>query len=107
VNALLSKIILGTGSLAAFALATVPLAASAGEISDRVANEQARIDRAVANGQITRHDYFLVENRLHRINAQRDFDLRMNGGRLTPGERFQLNRELDNNSNLIAFTAHD
>lgn len=106
-NALLSKIVLTAGALAAFAVATVPIAASAGEVSNRVHNQQARIDRGVASGQLTGREFFRDENHLARINAQRRFDLRQNGGRLTPGEQFHLNRELNHNSNRIYFTKHN
>jgi hypothetical protein len=107
VNALLSKIVLTAGALAAFAVATVPIAASAGEVSNRVHNQQARIDQGVASGQLTGREFFRDENHLARINAQRRFDLRQNGGRLTPGEQFHLNRELNHNSNRIYFTKHN
>jgi hypothetical protein len=107
VNALLSKIILTAGALAAFAVATVPLAASAGEVSNRIHNQQARIDQGVASGQLTGREYFRDQSHLAHINAERRFDLRENGGRLTPGEKFRLNRQLNNNSNRIYFTKHN
>ena len=106
-NALFSKSILTAGALAAFALATVPLAASAGEVGNRVANQQARINQGVASGQLTLGGYDRDENHLDRINAQRIHDLKMNGGFLTPGEKWNLNHELNNNSNRIYFTKHN
>jgi hypothetical protein len=106
-NALFSKSILTAGALAAFALATAPLAASAGEVANRVGNQQARINQGVASGQLTLGEYDRDENHLDRINAQRVHDLKMNGGFLTPGEKWNLNRELNNNSNRIYFTKHN
>jgi hypothetical protein len=107
VNAILSKSILIAGALAAFAIATIPLAASAGEVGGRVGNQQARINQGVRSGQLTQGEYNRDENHLDRINAQRRFDLRQNGGYLTQGEKFHLNRELNHNSNRIYFTKHN
>lgn len=106
-NALFSKSILPAGALAAFAVALFPLAASAGEVHNRVNNQQQRIDQGVASGQLTRGEYDRDENHLDRINAQRDRDLSKDGGHLTAGQYHQLNRELNNNSNRIYFTKHD
>jgi hypothetical protein len=107
VNPLFSKSILGAGAIAAFALAISPVAASAGEVHNRVNNQQARINQGVRDGQLTQGEYDRDENHLDRINAQRDRDLSKDGGHLTPGQSHQLNRELNNNSNRIYFTKHD
>jgi hypothetical protein len=107
VNAIISKSILTAGAFAAFAAATIPLAASAGEVHNRVNNQQARINQGVRSGQLTQGEYDRDENHLDRINAQRDRDLRQNGGHLTSGEHYQLNHELNRNSNRIYFTKHN
>jgi hypothetical protein len=107
VNELISKSILTAGALAAFAVAAMPLAASAGEVHNRVNNQQARINQGVRSGQLTQGEYVRDQNHLDRINAQRRYDLRQNGGHLTPGERGQLNRELNRNSERVYFTKHD
>jgi hypothetical protein len=106
-NAIISKSILGAGAIAAFALATFPLAASAGEVHNRVGNQQARINQGVRGGQLTQGEYDRDENHLDRINAQRRADLRANGGSLTGAEKGQLNRELNRNSDRIYFTKHN
>ena len=81
--------------------------AQAGEIQDRVDNQQARIAQGVRDGQMTRGEYFDTESHLRDIEAQRNADLRADGGRLTPGDRAQLNRELNRNSNRIDFDDHN
>jgi hypothetical protein len=106
-NAFLSKSILGICTAALVGASMLPLAASAGEVNNRVNREQARIDRGVADGQMTRREFDRTESRLDRIDAQRERDLRANGGHLTPGERGQLNRELNRNSRAIYFDNHN
>jgi hypothetical protein len=106
-NAFLSKSILGICTAALVGATMLPLAASAGEVNNRVDRQQARIDRGVADGQMTRREFDRTESRLDRIDAQRERDLRANDGHLTPGERGQLNRELNRNSRAIYFDNHN
>jgi len=106
-NSLIGKFMLTAGAVAAFAAVSVPSAAQAGEVHNRVQNQQARINQGVRNGSLTYREYSHDESRLDRINAQRRFDLRQNGGRLTPGERARLNGELNNSSRHIYFTKHN
>lgn len=89
------------------ALAVAALPASAGEVSNRVENQQDRIQQGVASGQLTQGEYNRDENRLRSINHQRLNDLRRNDGHLTAAERAHLNRELNRNSNRIYFTKHN
>ena len=105
-NAIISKFILTTGALATL-VAVLPLAASAGEVHNRVERQQGRINRGVRSGQLTQGEYARDENRLRHINGQRIHDLRQNGGYLTGGERAHLNRELNRNSETIYFTKHN
>ncbi len=97
----------GTIAFAALAIAALPLAASAGEVDNRVHNEQARINQGVASGQLTRGEYTHVETRLERINASRRYDLRTNGGRLTAAEKRNLNVRENHLSNTIYFDKHN
>ncbi|MGD1067306.1 MAG: hypothetical protein ABR975_10865 [Vulcanimicrobiaceae bacterium] len=85
----------------------VPLAANAGEVENRVHNQQARINQGVRNGSMTFREYNQTESRLDHIQAQRNRDLRMNGGHLTRGEHAQLNREENHLSNRISFDKHN
>ena len=81
--------------------------ASAGEVKNRLNNQQARINGGIASGQITRREDNNLARRDASINAQRRADLRANGGHLTPGERAQLNRRENNVSRSIYYDKHD
>jgi len=92
---------------AAAVVALIPLAASAGEVENRVHNEQGRISQGVHNGSMTYGEYRGTENRLDTIQAQRNRDLRANGGHLTGREAVHLNREENNLSSRIYFDKHN
>jgi hypothetical protein len=96
--------VVGAGVLTA---ATLPLAAQAGEVYNRVQRQQGRIAQGVHSGQLTFGEYRSVEGHLDAINAQRRYDLRTNGGHLTPAERYHLNREMNVNSQRIYFDKHN
>ena len=106
-NAFFSKAILTASTAVLIGATMLPLAASAGEVHNRVGNQQARINQGVRDGQMTRGEYGRTESRLDRINAQRERDLRANGGTLTRGEHNQLNRELNRNSRSIYYDKHN
>jgi hypothetical protein len=94
--------------IAATALvALIPLAASAGEVENRVHNEQGRINQGVRNGSMTYGEYHRTEGRLDQIQAQRNRDLRNDGGHLTAGQHAQLNREENNLSSRVYFDKHN
>ena len=97
------KAIIAAGAL----VALIPLAASAGEVENRIHNENARIDQGVRNGSLTYREDRSVEGRLNHIQAQRNRDLRNDGGHLTPGQYAQLNHEENNLSNRISFDKHN
>jgi hypothetical protein len=88
------------------ALALLPIAASAGEVQHRINDEHARIDQGVASRSLSYGEYRRLDNGLDAIEAQRDRDLRANGGRLTSGEDRQLNREENNLSDRIYWDKH-
>jgi hypothetical protein len=94
--------------IAATALvALIPLAASAGEVENRIHDQNARIDQGVRNGSLTYGEYRGVDNRLDRIQAQRNRDLRSDGGHLTAGQYARLNHEENNLSDRIYFDKHN
>ncbi|HEV8020330.1 MAG TPA: hypothetical protein VGP41_03640 [Candidatus Lustribacter sp.] len=94
--------------IAATALvALIPLAASAGEVENRVHNENARIDQGVRSGSLTYGEYRGVDGRLDSIQAQRNRDLRADDGHLTGRQYAQLNREENNLSDRIYFDKHN
>ena len=101
------KSIVSTSAALTLAVATLPIAASAGEVFNRVHRQDVRMNQGIASGQLTRGEYRHVDGRLDRINAQRRADLRANDGHLTPAERARLNRELNNSSTNIYFDKHN
>ncbi len=106
-NNIFAKSILTVSAFAAIACAVVPAAASAGEVSSRIANEQFRINDGVRDGQMTYGEFANTESRLHLINAQRNFWLRTQGGHLSRYELSVLNRELNGDSASIFFDNHN
>ena len=96
---------LRTAALLLAALA--PLAASAGEVVQREANQQRRIGQGAYSGQLTARETGRLETREAAINATRRTDLAANGGRLTPGEYAGLNRRENRLSNGIYADKHN
>lgn len=99
-----NKILVTAGLLAAL---VAPLAANAGEVQNRIDNQQHRVNQGVRNGSLTRREYDHVQNRLATIQAQRNRDLRHNDGRLTPAEKRNLNRKENQLSRKIYFDKHN
>jgi hypothetical protein len=99
-----TKAFVATALLAAL---VAPLAASAGEVEQRVDNQQHRINQGVRNGSLTYGEYHRLDNGLDHIQAQRARDLRRNDGHLTPAEYRQLNREQNRLSDRISFDKHN
>jgi hypothetical protein len=104
-HAIFGNILLGTFGAAALVINALP--AQAGEVHNRLENQQDRIAQGVSSGQLTFGEYRSVENHVDAINAQRERDLRNDGGHLTPAQSHQLNRELNNNSERIYFDKHN
>jgi hypothetical protein len=96
------KAIVATALLASF---VAPLAASAGEVQNRLNHEQARINQGVRNGSLTYGEYRRLDRGEDRIQAQRNRDLR--DGRLSPREYRQLNRAENRLSDRIYYDKHD
>lgn len=84
-----------------------PLAASAGEVGNRIHREQARINQGARSGSLTAGEYAHLDRRLDRIGAQRARDLRRHDGRLTAAEAARLNREESRLSGAIYHEKHD
>ncbi len=99
-----TKIVLSTALLAAF---VAPLAANAGEVQNRINNQNGRINAGVRNGSLTYGEYHRLDRSEDRIQAQRSRDLRNNGGHLTPGEYHSLNHRENNLSDRIYFDKHN
>ncbi len=105
--ALFSKFLLATTAAAAVATAVLPSAAQAGQVQNRFNRQQNRINQGVRSGQLTQREYNRDESRLQRDERLRNGDLRRNDDHLTPQERANLNRRLNNNSRDIYYTKHN
>ena len=99
-----SKTLIATALLASI---VAPLAASAGEVEQRIDNQQHRINQGVRNGSLTAREYRRLDNRADRIQAERNRDLRRNDGHLTPAEYRHLNRQENRLSDQIYFDKHN
>jgi hypothetical protein len=101
---MLTKTLLATALFASF---IAPLAASAGEVENRIHNQNARIDQGVRNGSLTYGEYHRVDSRLDHIQAERNRDLRRDDGHLTRSQDRTLNRQENNLSGRIYFDKHN
>jgi predicted nuclease with TOPRIM domain len=69
------------------------------DFQSRIENQQGRIDKGVAKGDLTRREADILQDNLNQI---RDEYSRMKAdGRLTPGEADRLERDLDVNDRMI------
>jgi len=98
---LLTLAVLCTASLIA------PIAAQAGEVSNREAWQEHRIYQGVRDGQLTAGEYGHLQRQEARLNDQRVNDLARNGGHLTGRQYQQLNREENRISNHIYRDRHN
>jgi hypothetical protein len=98
----MKKAIITGLSVVTLAAAMLPIAASAGEVSNRINDEQARINAAVGNRQIGPRTARHLEGILDGIRAQRDRDMARHGGRLTGFEVQSLNARENNLSAQIS-----
>jgi hypothetical protein len=82
-------------------------AAHAGEVHNRLQNQQARISQGIGNGQLTPSETMHLERREATINARRNADLAAHGGHLTPGDYRRLNAREDSVSGQIYVDKHN
>ncbi len=92
---------------AAFAFASIVPAAHAGEVYNRLQNQQARIAQGIRSGQLTPGETQHLERREATINARRQADLAAHGGHLTPGDYRRLNAREDSVSGQIYVDKHN
>ena len=93
--------------LAAAIVAGLACTAQAGEVHNRLENQQDRIAAGVARGQLTPGETARLESRDAAINQRRRADLRANGGHLTAAEYRNLNRRENNVSRAIYRDRHN
>ena len=104
---ILSKRISAGLAAIVFASLLLPSTALAGEVQNRIHNQQVRINQGVRNGTLTRGEYNRDESRLNADRFARNRDLSRNGGRFANGQKANLNRRLNNNSRDIYNTKHN
>ena len=75
------------------------------DISERIADQQKRIDGGVASGELTRAEADVVQDNLNWIRAE--FRRLRSDGRLTEREQQRLNEMLDKNNMMIYNKKHN
>ena len=87
--------------------ATTAVAPPPGTIHRRKENQQARIAQGVKSGQLTAGETAHLEKREARINKEVHNERVANGGKLTPAERRQVNRQQNRTSRAIFRKKHN
>jgi hypothetical protein len=77
------------------------------EVGQRRENQQDRIANGIRNGTMTAGEAARTENREQGINEQIHADRQANGGKLTPQEHRQINREQNGASRQIYRQKHN
>ncbi len=78
-----------------------------GQVGARQENQQDRIAQGIRSGQMTAGEASRAEGQQQRINNQIRADRQANGGKLTPGERQQINQRQNNASRNIYNKKHN
>ena len=78
-----------------------------GSVNDRRDDQQQRIANGVQSGQLTAGETKRLETREMTLNHEVKTDRQANGGRLTPQERRQVNRQQNNLSGSIYNDKHN
>jgi hypothetical protein len=77
------------------------------EVGKRAENQQDRIAQGVKSGQLTAGEAAHLERNEAKINQQIAADRKANGGKLTPEERKQINKEQNRESRQIYRAKHN
>ena len=77
------------------------------EVGQRRANQQQRIAQGVGNGSMTAGQAARAEGRERQINRQVSADRKANGGKLTPSEHQQVNKQQNAASRQIYRDKHE
>ncbi len=93
--------------VAAQTSATPAVAPPPGTIHQRKENQQDRIAQGVKSGQLTAGETAHLEHREAKINKEIHKDRVANGGKLTPAERRQINRQQNRTSRAIYRKKHN
>jgi len=93
--------------LCAVLASLLPLAAQAGTIAQRKANQQRRIGQGVKSGQMTAHETAHVEHQEARLNRETRHMRAENGGKLTPADKAKVTRQQNHLSREIYRKKHN
>jgi len=77
------------------------------EVGQRQRNQQERIAQGIKSGQLTAGETARLESRETAINKEIRNDRAANGGKLTPAERRQVNRQENRTSRAIYRDKHN
>ena len=77
------------------------------EVGKRAENQQDRIAQGVKSGQLTAGETAHLESGESKINKEVSNDRKANGGKLTPEERKQVNRQQNRESRQIYRDKHN
>jgi hypothetical protein len=77
------------------------------EVGQRQRNQQKRIAQGIKSGQMTAREASRTEGHSAAINREVHNDRAANGGKLTAGERAQVNRQQNRNSARIYRAKHN
>ena len=105
----MKRILLSVAAAAAVVTA-MPAAANAAPwqpIHQRQADLEHRIDQGVRSGQLTRREADRLRDQFRDIQRLEAHYRRTDGGRLTPGERADLDRRYDRLSEHVYAQKHD
>jgi len=93
--------------LGALLSGTVSVAFGQNEVNDRERNQQERIGQGVQSGSLTAGETAHLEKQEAGINKEVRQDRKANGGKLTPQEHAQVNRQQNRESNRIYRDKHN
>src|SRR6267143_615498 len=75
-------------------------------VQQRAENQQDRIAKGMKSGDLSAAEAARLEKNQAKINKEVRKDRAANGGKLTPQERAQVNRQLNRQSHQIARATH-
>jgi hypothetical protein len=101
------KRILSSMMIGGLFLSTATLTFAEGKIGERKENQQKRIANGVANGSLTAGETAKIEHQEANINKEVAAERAANGGKLTPAERRQVNRQQNRTSKEIYRDKHN
>jgi hypothetical protein len=96
-----------TGMLAVVMALSATAAFGETKIGERKDRQQQRIAQGVQSGSLTAGETARLENRESAINQEVRADRTANGGKLTPAERAQVNRQQNRASGAIFAKKHN